>query len=158
VKDKYPFNITKDRITLSPFYSTSFHYHPILLFGNKLCIVPGCNRWVDRSPVCATIDLTDGTVEALQAFNYPSFPGADNKAKKASAEIYMSRCFNGKQFVYSFYFDEDIYVISPDHETIGRVKVKSNYINKVGILDDYGNLTYEDGCENPNYGKMLSFP
>jgi hypothetical protein len=155
VKDKYPFDITRDGITLSAFYSTSYRYHPILLFGKKLCIVPGCNRWVDRSPVCATIDLTDGTVEALQAFNYPSFPGADNKAKKASAEIYVSRCFNGKQFVYSFYFDEDIYVVSPDHETIERVKVKSNYINKIGILDDYGNLTYEDVCENPNYGNMF---
>lgn len=49
----------------------------------------------------------------------------------------LGRCYDGKRFVYAFYYDEDIYVVSPDHKSIQRVKVKSQYIDKVKQLNDY---------------------
>lgn len=42
-----------------------------------------------------------------------------------------------------------------DHSSIKKIKIKSEYINKVKLLDDYGNLTPEDACSNPNYGNLI---
>ena len=61
----------------------------------------------------------------------------------------LSRCFDGKHFVYSYHFDETIYIASQEHDSIKPVKVKSKYIDKVRMLDDYGNLTFIDACEYP---------
>jgi hypothetical protein len=58
-------------------------------------IMPGCNRWAEKNPVCATIDLVNYAVEALLDFSYPSFPKADNKAKRAGMEEHVSRCYDG---------------------------------------------------------------
>ncbi|MDR1356466.1 MAG: DUF4221 domain-containing protein [Tannerellaceae bacterium] len=155
VKRKFQYEKTTDNLLLMYFYSTSSTNHPIMIMENKMYIMPMCNRWAEISPVCATIDLTDYTVEALPDFSYPSFPGADNKAKTAGIEIYVSRCYDGEKFIYAFYFDESVYIASPDHKTVHRKEIKSRYIDKVKLLDDYGNLTIEDMCENPNYGNML---
>lgn len=153
VKGKMQYEKTINDLFLKEFYSQM--NHPIILIDNKMYIMPGCNRWAEKNPVCATIDLTNYTVEALLGLSYPSFPGADNKAKRAGIEEDVSRCYDGENFIYSFHFDESIYIVSPDHKTINRKPVKSNYINKVKYLDDYGNLTFEDGCKNPNYGNLL---
>jgi hypothetical protein len=75
--------------------------------------------------------------------------------KRAGIEMYFSRCFNGEQFVYSFHFDECIYVASIDHDSIQKIPIKSKYIKEVTTLDDYGNLTLEAVCENPNYGNLI---
>jgi hypothetical protein len=158
VIDKYPFHETTDGIPLKGFSSASFTYSPLVWLDNKMYIMPTCNRWTEKNPVCASMDTKDHSVHALLGFSYPTFPGADNKAKISGAENYVSRIWDGKQFVYAFYFDEDIYVVSKDHESVRRVKVKSKYIGQVELLDDYGNLTLQDMCENPNYGNMLYDP
>lgn len=36
-----------------------------------------------------------------------------------------------------------------------RVPAKSRYIDKVKMLDDFGNLTMQDCVENPNYGTIV---
>ncbi|MDR1200894.1 MAG: DUF4221 domain-containing protein [Tannerellaceae bacterium] len=155
VKEKMEYYETNDNIPLLVTSSISSLYHPLLFFDNKIYIVPECNRWAESNWVCAYIDLIDKSVNAIPSFSYPSFPGQDNRKKRASAEDYLSRCFNGKQFVYSFYYDEDIYIAPLNHGQIKKIKVTSKYIDKVRIPDDYGNLTIEELCENPNYGNLL---
>ncbi|MCE5227299.1 MAG: DUF4221 domain-containing protein [Porphyromonadaceae bacterium] len=152
--NQYPHDKTQDSISLQDYHAISFVYKPIININNKLYIMPSCNRWTDKDPVCAYIDLSDHTVHALLGFEYPSFPGADNKAKFSGVENDVSRCYDGKRFVYAFYYDEDIYVVSPDHKSIQRVKVKSKYIDKVKQLNDYM-LTEKEMCENPNYGNLI---
>ena len=90
---------TQDSISLQDYHAISFVYKPIININNKLYIMPSCNRWTDKDPVCAYIDLTDHTVHALLGFEYPSFPGADNKAKFSGVENDVSRCYDGKRFV-----------------------------------------------------------
>jgi hypothetical protein len=155
LKDKIQYAESAEGIPLKAYSSITFLYQPMVVIDNKMYILPSCNRWAETDPVCAVIDMATHHVQALLGFTYPTFPGADNKAKSSGDEGYLSRCFDGKRFVYSFYFDENIYVAPPDHEHVELVKVKSNYIDKVKLLDDYGNVTLEDGCENPNYGNML---
>jgi hypothetical protein len=158
VINKYPFNEATGGIPLQMFYSVSFTYHPIVWLDNKIYIIPICNRWTEKNPVCAYIDTKDYSVHALLDFSYPTFPGANNKAKLSGIENEVCRFWDEKQFIYAFFFDEDIYVASQNHESIRRVKVKSKYIDHVELLDDYGNLTFEDGCKNPNYGNMFYDP
>jgi hypothetical protein len=155
VNDKISYEKTWDDINLYSFYSASFQYRPIVIIDNLLYITPGCNRWVEPKPVCATIDMANGTVNAFKTFEYPTFPNADNKAKRAGIEEYYSRCFDGKQFVYSFHFEEDIHITSIDHKHVVKTKAKSKYIRKVKYPNDYGAVTYEDMCASPNYGNML---
>lgn len=155
IKDKINFEKATGGIPLTGANFTSSTYKPAQMIGRRMYIVTYCNRWIAEDPVSSYIDLDTKEACALP-FLYPSFPGADNKAKRAGVEESMSRCYDGKQFVYSFHFDEDIYVAAPgNHQEMKRMKVKSNYVDNVKYLDDYGNLTIEDMCANPNYGNML---
>lgn len=78
--------------------------------------------------------------------------------KAFSLEDHFSRDYDGTNFVYSFYFEEDIFVASIDHKNIQREKAKSKYIDRIRLLDDFGNSTIQDACENPNYGNMIYDP
>lgn len=154
VKDKIQYEKSTDGTLLTQFLSISSVYQPIILIDKMMYIVSGCNRWLKKNPVSAVIDLDNKLIQ-VHPFFYPSFPGAENKAKRAGVEEYLSRCFDGKRFVYSFHYDENIYIALPDHKSIRQIKVKSKYIDKVKFLDDYGNLTYKDMCENPKYGNLF---
>ena len=154
IKDKINYERAEDGTLLTDFCSISSVYQPIIMIDKEMYIMSGCNRWLEKDPISAVINMEDKTIHALPYY-YPSFPGADNKAKRFGVEEHLSRCFDGKHFVYSFHFDETIYIASQDHDSIKEVKVKSKYIDKVRLLDDYGNLTITDACENPNYGNLL---
>ena len=87
-------------------------------------------------------------------FVYPEYPGSDLKLKKYGLETAFSRCYDQKHFIYSFYYDENIYVTSVDHQTIQKIPVKSEYVNKITLP---GEQTAQpiDFCENSWYGNML---
>lgn len=154
VKDKIQYGKADDGTPLSQFYSVSSTYQPIIFIGNTMYIISGANRWAEKNPVSAVIDLDTKSMHVLP-FSYPIFPGADNKAKRAGVEESFSRFFDGEYFVYSFHYKENIYITSPVHDSVRQVKIKSKYIDKVKLLDDYGNLTFKDMCENPNYGNLI---
>jgi hypothetical protein len=71
----------------------------------------------------------------------------------------MSRCYDGVNFVYSFHFDENIYVTLPDHRDIRRIPVRSRYISKIRFpeLRPPRELLRNE-CENPNYGNLIHDP
>lgn len=154
VIDKYQYEKSEDGAFLTKSYSISSIYCPIVLIEKKMFIMSGCNRWAEQNPISAVLDLENKLVHVLP-FSYPTFPEADNKAKRAGIEEYVSRCFDGENFVYSFHYDEEIYITSVDHRSNKKIKVKSKYIDKVKYLDDYGNTTFKDVCVNPKYGNLL---
>lgn len=117
VIDKLACEMTSDSIPVKQFYSTSSIYQPLMVNNNKLYIVPGCNRWGKENPMGISLDLENKEVHRYP-LNYPRFEGSDNKAKRAGLEQCLSRCFNGTEFIYSFYYDEDIYITSMDQKTI----------------------------------------
>lgn len=154
VIDKYEYRQTIDGLALKRFYSTTSLYTPAEIIDNKMYIVSGCNRWQEPNPVSAYIDLSTKEVCTLP-FNYPVFPTAINKNKRAGIEEQMSRCFDGENFIYSFYFDENIYVASIDHKNVRKVAAKSQYIKEVEYIDDFGKTTIEQACELANYGNLI---
>ena len=66
----------------------------------------------------------------------------------------LSRCYNGRQFIYSFFYEEDAYAASLDHTSVERINIKSKYINRVSLPDEH-NLTVEKYCGLPHYGNLL---
>lgn len=156
--DKLFYGDPEDSNIFSAYYSTTNYYKPAVIKNNKLYLTYRCNRWAAFNPVAAVIDMQTHTAHAFPTFIYPHFPGADNKAKAFGVEEYLSRCYDGKRFVYSFYFDENLYVAPLEHDSICQVKATSRYIKKVNIWDDYGRLTQADICGNPNYGNILYDP
>lgn len=127
-----------------------------LLQGDSLYFIATANRWIDHDPIAAVINIQTEEIHTYPP-EYDTFPNQNNQ-KRASWEESMQRCFNGTNFVYSFYYIEDLLVASPSQMEMTRVSAKSQYISQPKLLDDYGNLTFQDGAENPNYGGILYDP
>lgn len=163
VVDKLEYETSSDNQPLRPFSSYTSVYHPLVVEDSILYLFPKCNRWTTFSPMCVGLNMKTRETKRYP-MNYPRFEGADNRAKLSGAvEIYVSRCFNGKEFVYSFYYDESIYITSINQERVERKPIKSRYLDKIVFPDDYGRtMDRQDGfkqiCERSHYGSMRYDP
>jgi len=72
-------------------------------------------------------------------------------------EASYSRCYDGQRFIYSFHYDENIYVATPEHDSIRKVSVKSKYFDKVQLPDEL-TASPEDFCVNAWYNNLLYDP
>lgn len=154
LKEQLVYDKSSDETPLRRSFSTSDYFRPIRIIGSKIYTISRCNRNEQPNPVSITIDMKTKEVDYLP-FNYPQIQKTMNKLKAFGLEDQFSRDFDGSHFIYSFYFDEDIFITSIDHKEIQRKKIKSKYINNILLLDDFGNSTVQEACENPNYGNMI---
>lgn len=157
LKEQLVYDKASDGTLLRRSFSTTNFFRPLTIIGNKIYTISRCNRNIHPNPVSITIDMKTKKVDYLP-FEYPQIQNNINKMKVFGLEDQFSRVFDGNHFIYSFYFEEDIFVASIDHKKIQRKKVKSKYINSVRLLDDFGKSTIQEACENPNYGNMIYDP
>ena len=157
LKEQLVYDKSSDETPLRRSFSTSDYFRPIRIIGNKIYTISRCDRNKQPNPISITIDMKTKKVDYLP-FNYPQMQKTINKMKSFGLEDQFSRDFDGSHFIYSFYFDEDIFITSIDHKEIQRKKIKSKYIKEVHLLDDFGNSTIQEACENPNYGNMIYDP
>lgn len=157
LKELLVYDKASDGTLLRRSFSTTNFFRPLTIIGNKIYTISRCNRNIHPNPVSITIDMKTKKVDYLP-FEYPQIQNNINKMKAFGLEDQFSRVFDGNHFIYSFYFEEDIFVASIDHKKIQRKKVKSKYINSVRLLDDFGKSTIQEACENPNYGNMIYDP
>ena len=157
LKEQLVYDKASDGTLLRRSFSTTNFFRPLTIIGNKIYTISRCNRNIHPNPVSITIDMKTKKVDYLP-FEYPQIQNNINKMKAFGLEDQFSRVFDGNHFIYSFYFEEDIFVASIDHKKIQRKKVKSKYINSVRLLDDFGKSTIQEACENPNYGNMIYDP
>lgn len=153
VLDKYSYDEDLKGNPLSLFDLTAAYYKPAQIIGRTLYLYSGPDRYVENAPVSITLDIDQHIINALP-FNYPSYPGSETKLKKYGLENAFSRCYDGKHFVYSFYYDENIYITSPAHDSIQKIKVKSNYFPKVQLPDEL-TASPKDFCLNAWYGNLI---
>ena len=169
VKERMNYGSTSDGLMVDHASSTSNLYKPFIILGKKMYLVVRNNRWAERSPVSLTIDIHTKEVEYLP-FEYPVFAVSDRKDRGSSTEYYLSRCFDGDNFIYSFHYDQNIYVTPPDHQSVRKIPVKSKYVSKVEFSElkksgdpmknlietsNYGNL-YFDSYRNVYY--RIAYP
>ena len=158
VKERIDFGKCPDGIISFDAYSISFLYSPIVILDNKMYIVRSVNMAAQPNPVTITIDMQTKEVNLLP-FDFPLTSVSSDKTKNSTTTYYLSRCFDGINFVYSFYFDEDIYVTLPDHQSVRKIPVKSRYIPGIEYteLKTSGN-PMKNEVENPNYGNLIFDP
>lgn len=153
LKDKINYEKADDGTPLSFFCFVTHSYKPATVIGRKMYIYSGPDRFVEKDPVAAVLDMDTKSIKALP-FIYPDYPGSETKIKKYGHENDYSRCFDGERFIYSFYFDENIYVMPPAHDSVRSIKVKSGFMDKVNLADEL-KATIEDLCINSGYGNLL---
>ena len=87
--------------------------------GRDLYIYSDPNRLIEKDYVSATINLDTKEIRALP-FVYPDYPGSSVKLKRYGLEGSYSRSFDGQRFVYSFIYDESVYVANIAHDSIRK--------------------------------------
>ena len=138
-------------------YNSSFlSFRTATLIGRDLYIYSDPNRLIEKDYVSATINLDTKEIRALP-FVYPDYPGSSVKLKRYGLEGSYSRSFDEQRFVYSFIYDESVYVANIAHDSIRKVSVKSEYIDQVQLPDE---LTAQaiDFCQNAMYGDLIYDP
>ena len=156
VKDKIEYEYAEDGTPLSLFCFITHTYQPATIIGRKMYMYSGPNRFVEKDPVSVVMDLDKNTIQPLP-FTYPEYPGSNDKRKVFGWEDNFSRCFDGRHFIYSFFFEEEVYVANIPHDSIQKVSVKSKYVNNVSYPKEFGSSPKEL-CEQPRYGNLLYDP
>lgn len=138
------------------YYDCFGSFKPATLIGRDLYIYSSPNRLIEKDYVSATINLDTKEIKALP-FVYPDYPGSSVKLKRYGLEGSYSRSFDGERFVYSFIYDESVYVANIAHDSIRKVPVKSEYIDQIQLPDE---LTAQaiDFCQNALYGNLIYDP
>ena len=109
---------TDDGIPLLPFGAITFAYRPIYFNNGKMYIPQTINmrlgnKVMEKSPVYVVVDTVKNVLSPFP-IKFPPIMSSDDVTKPSLGnELSYSCCLNDKdQFVFSFFFDEDIYVVS----------------------------------------------
>jgi hypothetical protein len=141
--------------------SISTIYTPLVIIDKNLYITqqPSPNfSSPAKTPVSVMIDTLNRTFTALP-FYFPEKIHGLGFYDVFSSLTRLSRDFNGKEFIYSFSFDENIQVASVNHENIRNIPAKSRYINKIRVEKRPDNidvtLVMKKDMEIAAYGNLI---
>ena len=159
---KIRYGITDSGYEIIPHTSYSFFYAPLVFIDSKLYLPqkPTRRRPISTTPLCVVIDTINQLSYELPCA-FPSLIKDDEYPNFSGPVIGFSRVFNGKEFVYSFFYDENIHVATVDHSKIQKYNIKSKYINKLNIEkskinDMYEGAKFNYGCQC--YGNLIHDP
>lgn len=157
IVQKIAYGKTDTGYKILPSYNPSSRpYLPPIFIGNKVYITQkNLERFcpAEKTPLSVAIDTVQKKYTSLP-LTYSILTEKQLESNVSS----FSRTYDGKNFIYSFYVDEDILVTSIDHAEVKRIKAKSKYINtpdekldfesesapiKVLTLARYGDLIYD---------------
>jgi hypothetical protein len=159
-----PYGITAENYQVNDsFWPSSSHPHNTPVFiGNKLYITqkPYDSRTtgIDR-PVSVAVDTANHTAEQFP-FTFGEILTEQHFEKSVGGKTDFSREFDGRNFIYSFYGIEDIFVTSIDHQTIEKRNAKSRYIDELvfePIVQDT-EISARRNLEIAAYGDLLYDP
>ena len=157
---------TDDGIPLLPFGAITFVYRPIYFNNGKMYIPQTINmrlgnKVMEKSPVYVVVDTVKNVLSPFP-IKFPPIMSSDDVTKPSLGnELSYSCCLNDKdQFVFSFFFDEDIYVVSLQDGEMKKIKVKSRYIDKPAIKEnppqDFDGAM-RASSEIPCYGNLIYY-
>lgn len=145
---------------LIPFIFTN--KSPFVFIGDSLYISQTLNpfygnKTFDESPVKIVVDTAEKSVEALP-MRFPKLITFADLGTPAGFGCDFSDCYDGKTFVYSFAYDENLYKAVPRHKNILNIPAKSRYIDKINVFrtkeTDVGKILKAQ-CEHPSYGNIM---
>lgn len=145
-----------------PFISASFPYTPIYIINKKLYIPQTPNRAINNfltnSPVTLILDTINNSVSEFEV-RFPQVISEEAmRGNTLGIETDYSMCYNGKEFVYSFFLDEYISIVSLEGKILNKVKAKSRYLEKVyDEMKSPADISeqVELLCSIPMYGNLI---
>ncbi|GHT88308.1 hypothetical protein FACS189474_3320 [Bacteroidia bacterium] len=162
ILQKIMYGKTDEGKDLVPTFSSKLmSYTPLVIIDNKFYFTqnPMPGKTIETWPVSGYVDTTTNSVKALPLTFPPLIDSDEIYTTGLGAEFAFSRCFNGSDFVYSFYFQDDIIIASPDHNQIRYIQTKSKYMDKINDLHEKrpsdALLGAKRLCEAPFYGNLL---
>jgi hypothetical protein len=139
------------------FRSQSYHYTPVVIHNGKIYITqkPYQASKISETPVSVAIDTVTQTTNEFP-FRFPHLI-TDNELMEMLIGVDFGCDFDGKHFVYSFYMDENIYVVPVETGKDKKIPVKSNYINtlKFHKRPDSMEKIYQTLMETSHYRGLL---
>lgn len=136
-------------------------YNQMYFVGNQIIIPQRVNftlgdDFVRNSPVGAIIDTTANTITAMPLNYLPTVAPQD--VRYSMGGLTVSCCFDGDDFIYSFYESDSVYKVSLTRQEIKSYLAKSRYIDDIKIvvdkdmeLDQRAKLQ----CELASYGNLI---
>ncbi|MCC2779058.1 DUF4221 domain-containing protein [Parabacteroides distasonis] len=152
-------------LPLTEFQSMSFCYRPLFFIDNNLYIpqfinkgIKEKNNFIENSPLCIVLDTTNMHIQQSD-FKFPPLLSIKEYFTQAlGVEYNYSRCFDGKRIIYSFGYDENIYITSIENKLISTKPIKSKYIKKLSSIKNRPE-NIQDGIkkmnEIPLYGNLI---
>lgn len=158
VKRRIDFSKNNLGNTIMSSISGSQIYTPLSIIDNRIYItqIPRFGEEITHSPVSIYFDEKTSLSYDLP-FYFPALIDNSEKDNVASNFANFSREYDGEHFIYSFFFDENIYVTSIDHKQIQKIPVKSKYIKNLKIRQRGSNVNIGTKLlgETANYGNLL---
>ena len=136
---------------------TPFVVHEDILYGVQLPNMSLGKKTVTDSPVGFLLNLEKKEIEQFP-FNYPVALMGNYEKASLGIETKMSHCFNGKELVFSFSFDETLYRVPLNGGKITMHTVASPYLKNVALPEKVPSdliLAAKEMCELPIYGIIL---
>lgn len=137
--------------------SNPFIYQDGKLYCSQLVNPRLGKNAVDDSPVEFVLELDKQRTEIL-SMRYPTTVTAKYGMPSLGIETKVSRCCNEGVFVYSFSFDENLYIADLEHKNVTKVKAKSAYIDKISLPESVPtefDLAVRKMCEVPFYSSII---
>lgn len=157
IVQKIPYETTSTGYQVLPSYTPSSHpYIAPVIINNRIYITQNAlERFhsLDDTPLSVMIDTVQKTCEGV-----PLTYGILTDKELQSNDVMFSRIFDGKEFVYSFYVNEDIIVTSIDHFDIKRIKVKSKYVDHPAEKQEDSEKGPQLNLELARYGDLIYDP
>lgn len=160
IKQKIDYSKTKTGQLLTPFIPND--KSQMTFINDSINIPLGLNmmlkeKVVENSFVSAVIDTVNKNVVALP-MKFPQLMTDKDLHTVASSGCDYSRCYDGKDFIYSFHYDEFLYKANSNHHKVDKIVGKSKYIDRVDLFrsnnSDFKKMLKAQ-CEHATYGNIL---
>lgn len=158
IVQKIPYGKTMEGYNVLPSYTPSSHPYiaPVFIDGKIFITQPGVERFypIKRTPLGVTIDTIAKVISNIPQ----TYSSILNDDELGAEDLRFSRIYDKKQFVYSFYVDEDIVVAPVSHIELKRVKAKSRFISSVTKAQKKGEQGPRSNLEVARYGDLVYDP
>lgn len=161
IHKRFPYSKTMENKKTIPFAIRTSS--PLHVIAQNIYIPQSPNlmlgdRTMEDSPVTLVLDTVTNQLEEFELQFPPIMTSEKIRGSTMGIELEYSRCYDGTNFLYSFYFDEDISVVSTKGRVERKVKVRSRYLDHIysksktpsDLLDLAKTL-----CEIPFYGPLI---
>ncbi|MCQ2239882.1 MAG: DUF4221 domain-containing protein [Bacteroidaceae bacterium] len=140
-------------------------YNPLVFIGDKIYSVQNPRRspsgaGLMESPTEIAINTRDLTVETSPCLLPSKTLDLLSHSNTADGKfIEESRCYDGKNFVYSFFGNEELIIMSPDFKKIETKLARSRYIPdgvSLDVIEDSDfSAVMRRACTGAEYGRII---